>query len=121
VSIQAGRQLGPVDRFGQMVIHALLETRVPRTFHGVRRQCHDGHMASAALMAPNFCCRRIAIELGHLTVHQNEIVASRLPGVDRRTAVGHDVDSIAHLFEQMHRHFLVHHVIFRQQNVIPAA
>ena len=65
---------------------------------------------------PDPAGRLEAVELGHLDVHQDQVVASPLERGDRLEAVAGDVGRVAHLLEQPERELLVHRVVLGEQD-----
>ena len=84
----------------------------------------DDRNASVAMFECSNRARRfITIQLGHLAVHQDEIIAARFPRLNCSPPIPHNVYSESQLLQNATRHFLVHHIVFRKQDavVIPTA
>ena len=64
-------------------------------------QRHDGHVTAAGFEPANLCGGLIPVQHWHLTIHENQVVALRLPVGDRRAAVGEGLP----LMEVMSLHY----------------
>ena len=62
-----------------------------------------------------------AVDLGHLHIHQDQVVAAALAFRDRLRAVDSDVDLEAGRAQELERHFLVHDVVFGEKDACAAA
>jgi hypothetical protein len=78
-------------------------------------------MCSPVRSRPNLRRRRVAVQHRHLAIHQHQVVAAPGPGADGLASVGHGVDDMAHFLQKARRDFLVHDVVFRQQNAFASA
>jgi hypothetical protein len=83
----------------------------------VRRHRHDAGAASGAGFALANRRRRFdAAHLGHLDVHQHDVVAALLELLERFQAVVGDLDAVAAPRQQADRHPLVDDVVFGEQD-----
>ncbi len=80
-----------------------------------------GNMLAAGFLLADFSRRFVAIHDWHLAIHENRVVSAALPGFECGLSVGRDVDAIAEFLENAARDFLVHDVVFGQQNMVRLA
>ena len=73
-------------------------------------------MLSLIHISANLPGRLVPIDLGHLAIHQDQVIPPAFPRRHRFPTVIHDVDSVAELFEGADRHLLVHGIVLRHQN-----
>ena len=108
-----------IDRFGQEVIHPGIQAQ--RLILGEGIGCHgDNRQFSVFRHGADAAGGLQAIHHRHLHVHQYQIVAPFLQALDGLTTVLGDIDRKAeHFTQQFDRHFLIHPVVFGDQN--PAA
>ena len=62
-----------IDWLREMIIHACRFAYVIGSVHRMSRQRDDRDVIRAVLTAPDFRRRLIAVQLGHLTIHENQI------------------------------------------------
>ena len=87
------------DRLGEVVVHPGGEARLAVLDHGVRRHRDD---AGAGLCRPRAQISARGVEtvhLGHLHVHQHDVVGLPLESLERLEAVRRDVGAVAQLVE----------------------
>src|ERR1051326_8721081 len=58
-----------------------------------------------------------AIHLGHLAVHEHQVIGTLLEGCDRLAAGGNDIDAASATLQHAHRHFLVDGVVLGQEDM----
>ena len=83
--------------------------------HGVCRERDDGNMSRFPFDAANFSSGFIAIEVRHLTIHQNQIEVARLPGIDRFSSIFHGVDFVSQSAQGMSGNLFVDRIVLGQQ------
>src|SRR5687768_2704353 len=72
--LERSLQLFIPQRLGEVIIHSCLQTALAVTLHSMSGHCDDRNMCEALLFLTNMLRRRIAVHLGHLTVHKNQVV-----------------------------------------------
>ena len=102
-------------RLADVVVHARRQTAFAITLHGIGGKRADGRPASAPLTASNDGCRLEAIHIGHLAIHQHQIVFPFLQSLHSLASIDHRVGSQPEFLEQPQRDPLVDFVIFSQQ------
>jgi hypothetical protein len=115
-ALQRRGELLGADRLRHVVVHPGREARLAILREGVRGHGDDPR---AGLLRPfrDDPPRRIqAVELGHLHVHQDDVVRLGFECRDRLQPVHRDVSAVAERFEQTQRHLLVHGVVLGEQD-----
>ena len=97
--IHASLELLPVDRLREVAVHTGIDTSAVRAFHGMRGKRNDGHVGGVRFEATDLSSGIIPVEFRHLTVHENEIVASAAPCCDRSMSIGHNIHLATELLE----------------------
>ena len=101
-------QLLGADRLGDIGVHAGLQAAFAVAFHGVRGDRHDGDVVPGLLLAGADGGRGIvAVQLGHLDVHQDQIEVFGFERRQRFAAVGGNGDAMPVFLQQGDRQFLV--------------
>ena len=110
---EGDRELFGADRLGQVTVHASGQAGLAVALHGVGRHGDD---VDVAARRPDATCRFEAIHLGHLHVHQDEVVRQRRHSLDGFEPVRGNVGAVAHRLQHEQRDLLVHGVVLRQQD-----
>ena len=102
--------------FADVVVHPGREARLALLEHGV---CGHGDDAGPRLGRPTLtdppgCVE--PVELGHLHVHQDDVVGLPLERLQRLETVRRHVGAVAEPLENPQRHHLVHGVVLGQQD-----
>ena len=74
------------DGFGQVIVHACGQTRFSISRHRVGRHGYDGDVSGGRMLGlpgPDLARGAVSIENRHLTVHQDQVVATRVGDVRR--------------------------------------
>jgi hypothetical protein len=82
----------------------------------VRRHGDDRRVAAAGLVATDLGRRLVAVELGHLTIHEDRLIAARGVHLHRFAAVAGDVRAEAELLEHPHGHELIDALVLRDEH-----
>ena len=97
-----------------------VEARFPVALHGVGGHGDDPDRQYAAFgwdrAGPDLPGCFEAVHLGHLDVHEDEVVRELLDGLDGLDAVRGDVGAVAHRLEDEERDLLVDRVVLGQQD-----
>src|SRR5215831_19317158 len=94
-SAQRGHQLRGVDGLADVVVHAGFEAHLAIALHGVGGHGHDPRpLGERPAFTDPPCCIE-SIQLGHLHVHEQHVVALPFEGGDRFESVGRNVGLIA--------------------------
>ncbi len=114
-----GEFLG-ADRFGEVVVHPGSDARFAVALHRVGGHRHDPDRLRPALgwgrAGPDLAGCLQAVHLGHLDVHQHEVVRESLDGLDGLDAVRGDIGAVAERFEDEQCDLLVDGVVLGQQH-----
>jgi hypothetical protein len=100
-----------VEGLGDVGVHA---GRLALGFdpgHDARRQGNDWDAMLGCFETTNFSRSLVAIEFGHLTIHQDEVVAAHSPRIHGLATIADGVDLVAHELEQLYGHFAVNLII----------
>jgi hypothetical protein len=73
-------------------------------------------LARGRFLLPNEGRSRIAIQLGHVAIHEETVVGDATTRVDGFAPVGHHIHAAAELFQHPGRHPLIHHIVFGHQH-----
>ena len=109
-------QLRRTDRLADVVVHAGGEAQLAVTGHRVGRHGGDPRTGRRRPAGTDPTRRLEPVELGHLDVHQHQVVRARLERRDRLQPVAGHVRAIAQLLEQAERELLVHRVVLGKQD-----
>ena len=92
-------KLGGVDGFGDVVVHAGLQTALAIPFHGVGRYCDDRDMCvRMSLFLPDQLRRLETVHFGHLHIHEHHVQLLRGPCLDSSFAIVGDDSRMSVLF-----------------------
>ncbi len=106
-----------VDGLGEVAIHARGEAALTVAFHGMSRQRNDRQVRSAGAFFLAKCGGGFEpVHLRHLHIHQHEVKAFLLDGLERFASIGRQDNLVSPLFEQPHRQALVHRIVFGEQH-----
>ena len=113
--LERRRQQLRAHGLGQVVVHARGEAHLAVAAHGVRRHRDDPQRPVGPLPAdpPG---RLEAVHLGHLHVHQDDVVRLPLDGVEHLEPVLGDVRRVADALEEPERELHVHGVVLGQED-----
>ena len=89
--------------------------RLAVALHRVRGHRHDPDRTVGPAGADLAGCLE-PVELGHLDVHEHDVILGSLEGCDGLEPVGRHVGRVAHPLEQPKRELLVHGVVLGQQD-----
>ena len=109
-------QLRRSDRLADVVVHAGGEAQLTVAGHGVRRHGGDPRTGRCRPAGTDPTRRLEPVELGHLDVHEHQVVGLRLERRDRLQPVAGHVRAVAQLLEQAERELLVHRVVLGDQD-----
>ena len=116
LAFDGGDQMRRLDRFRDIRVHAGLQAALAIAVHGVGRHGDDRQIRSQRGSPANQAGGFEAVEHGHLDVHQHQIVVgSRIQFRQRLPAVVGDIDVISLLAQNRQHHFLIHQIVFHQQ------
>ena len=104
------------DRFRDVVVHPGCEARLAILGHDVRRH---GHKAGPLRLRPPLTDPAGGVQpvqLGHLHVHQDDVVTRALERRERLVAVPRDVGGEPEPLEQAERDHLIHGVVLGEQD-----
>ena len=73
-----------------------------------------GRTSGASARRSDACVE--SVQLGHLDVHQDDVVLLPLESLQRFAAVPHDVSVVAEPIEQGERNLLVHRIVLGEQD-----
>lgn len=104
--------------FAEVIIHAGLEAFVTVADHGVGGEGNDWQVGAGRLFkGAQLCGGLIAVEYGHLAVHEDDTVGACGDHVEGFAAIGGEVDIVkAEFGEKLHNEFLVDRVIIDGEN-----
>ena len=113
---QQRHQVGQIKRLAHVLAHARRQAGLAVAGHGVGGHGHDGQVRQPQLFADD-SGRTIAVQHGHLQVHQHRIKLRRRRGhgLHAELAIGRHGDNRAFGGEQFLGHLLVDQVVFHHQ------
>ena len=110
-------ELVRIDGFGDVVVHACLQTLLLEAGHGVGGHGHDGCVAvRVAFQFTDPPSRFQAIQFGHLDIHQHEIEGPLPYSIHGFSSVVNYLHGVSHELKQPDGNLLVHQAIFREQD-----
>jgi len=116
-TFQSGGQRLLRERLGEVVVHAGREALLAILLHGAGGEGQDGDVTVRPHLGRADRTGRLeAVHLGHLTVHEDEIVGCALEGLDGFPAVAHEIDPVPGLLEHPDGHALAHRVVLGHQD-----
>jgi hypothetical protein len=105
-----------LDRLGNIVVHSGAQAPLPRILHRFGSHGDDRRAAGGILPRANLSRRGISVYHRHLAIHEDQVI----PVVGRQAnglkAVDRQVDAHSELLQHPAGDFLIHGVIFDQQN-----
>ncbi len=121
---QGGEQRIRIDRLGHVVVHAGVQAALPLLHQRVRRHGDDREVLESRVRAQQ-PGRRVAVHLGHLQVHQDDVERRRLRALAAASSPPSPpwlaiVTTAPGALQQFGGHLLVHLVVFHQQDPDPA-
>ncbi len=78
------------EGLAQVIVHAGLQAFFPVAGHGVGRHGDDGHARAAALAQADLRRGLVAVLLGHVAIHEHDVVGLFFQRPQRRRAAAHD-------------------------------
>ena len=110
-------QLQRVQRLGQMAVHAGLQTALPVAGAGIGRQGHDRDAPPrGGFFLPDRPGRFQTVHLGHLHVHEDQVVGLSGQLGQRLGPTAGNFDLVTLTLQQVDAHLLVEEVVFDQQD-----
>src|SRR5829696_8419725 len=97
---QRASQLLGADRLGEVVVHPRREALVAVALHGVRRHRDDPRSVARPAALADLPRGLEAVKLGHLNVHEHDVVPLALEGIEHLAPVFDDVGVVAEPSEQ---------------------
>ena len=110
-----GQRLG-ADRLGQVVVHPGRQAHLAVAFHRIGRHRHDPRPGLARPARADPAGRLEPVQLGHLDVHEHDVVDAPLDGGDGLEPVARDVRQVAHPLQQADGELLVHGVVLGEED-----
>ena len=104
------------DVFGYIVVHSSSQTLFPISLHSIRSHGNNRNMVACPLPLSNFCCGIMAVHLGHLTVHEYQVLRQVFNHFDGFLSVCYDIDTAAQSLQHTHGNLLVEDIIFCQEH-----
>ncbi len=105
-----------IDGFGDIVIHAGFEAKIPIAFHGAGGHGDDGQIRQLQL-SPDQASGFDAIHFRHLYVHQHRmIIAAFAQMLDSLGTIVHNIERDTDVAENFGNHLLVGLMVFNEQD-----
>jgi len=112
-----GEEFGGANRLGDVSVHARGETVFEVAFEGVGVHGHDGDVGAGEFLAlANEARGLVAVHVGHLDVHEDEVEVAGLPGLDGEKSVGGDGDGEAAFFQEADGEGLIDAIVFGKED-----
>ena len=104
-------------RLRDVVVQAGRETPLAVALHGIGRQGDDGDATGCASFLGADRARGLeAIHVGHLAIHEHQIVDGVIESRDGLPAIRDHVDVMSGLLQQAHGDLLIHPIVLGDQN-----
>ncbi len=116
LALDAGGDVAEFDRLGDVVVHAGGEAGVAIALEGVGGEGDDAGLALGGEVGADLAGGLEAVHLGHLEVHENEVVGAAFEGAEGFEAVGDSVGAVAEAFEEAEGDLLVNEVVFDDED-----
>src|ERR1700736_5282949 len=104
-----------INGFSQVIVHAGVTALLLGSLHCIRGQRNDRNAAFALLAPPDLARRLIAVHHGHLTVHENEVIAPAFPGDDGFLTVVNNIDFKSEPFKYAASNLLIDSIVLCEQ------
>ena len=114
---QRREQLLRIDRLGHMVIHARQFRYQAILIEGIGGHGKNGNLLPAR-QGPNCPGSLQAVQIGHLDIHQHQIVAMLAGALDRFLTIFRHINRQPHAMQQLQRHFAIDRIVFGQQQTV---
>ena len=105
------------DGLRQVVIHPGLEVPLAVADERVRGERDDRHVRRVTGQAADLADRRAPVELGHLPVHEDQIVAVRARRIYGRSPIANERDPVTQSGEHLANHPLVYRMVLGDEQV----
>src|SRR5581483_5891654 len=105
-----------LDRLGDVIVHAGVETEFAVALEGVGGDGDDLGLAFGRKAAANGAGGLEAVHLRHLHVHEHELVVAGGKDIEGLDAVGDGVGTVTEAFKEAKRDFLVHGVVLNDED-----
>ena len=109
-------EVAQLDRLGQVAVHAGFEAGFAVAGHRVGGHRDDARQALRPAPAHDRARGLQAVDLGHLDVHQHDVVVLPRDLLDGLCAVGGDIGAVAEVLQQSHDDALVDRVVFGDEH-----
>ena len=116
--LQNGFQFLNAHRLGDVVIHARGETLFAVPFHRIGGHGHNAKRRQPlfSFALPNPSRGFVAVHLGHVAIHENNIIRNLLERSEHLQAVRDNVGGITKSAQLLQRDFLVYGIVLGHQN-----
>jgi len=103
------------DGFAEVVVHAGFEALFAFTAHGIGGHGDDAHGGAVGAGA-DAAGRLVAVEFGHLAIHEDKVVGADVERGEDLESVAGDIGLVTDVVEEAEGDLLVDDVIFSQED-----